>query len=290
MQIFRCLSGLDEARAGWNAAAERVALVPTMGALHDGHLALVDEGRRRAARVVATIFVNPLQFNQKADLERYPRTEESDLAALEAAGCDAVWLPSVEEMYPAGFATTVSVRGLSDRWEGEFRPGHFDGMATVVAKLLIAVAPDVAIFGEKDWQQLAIVRQMARDLNMGVEIIGLPTVREADGLAMSSRNRLLSEEERAAAVALPNALAEARAAIESHEHILVSTLLAVAKAKLIAAGFASVDYLALVDADGLEPLDHASGEMRLIAAATIGKTRLIDNVRVEMATLSPSSM
>ncbi len=262
-----------------------MALVPTMGALHDGHLALVGQGRKRAARVVATIFVNPLQFNQKADLERYPRTEEADLAKLEAAGCDAVWLPSVEEIYPAGFATTVSVSGLSDRWEGEFRPGHFDGMATVVAKLLIATSPDVAIFGEKDWQQLAIVRQMVRDLGVGVEIIGLPTVREADGLAMSSRNALLSEEERAAAVALPDALHEARAAIESGEHILVSTLLAVGKAKLIAAGFATVDYLALVDAATLEPLDHATGDMRLIAAATIGETRLIDNVSVTMDTV-----
>ncbi len=285
MQIFRQLSGLNAARAGWRAAGERMALVPTMGALHDGHLALIAEGKSRAARVMATIFVNPLQFNQKADLERYPRTEEADLAKLEAAGCDAVWLPGVEDIYPPGFATTVSVSGLSDRWEGEFRPGHFDGMATVVAKLLIATAPDVAIFGEKDWQQLAIVRRMVSDLGLGVDIVGLPTVREEDGLAMSSRNALISAEERAAAVAMPDALEEARAAIESGEHILVSTLLAVAKAKLIAAGFASVDYLALVEAASLEPLDHATGKMRLIAAATIGKTRLIDNVSVEMDTV-----
>ena len=285
MQIFRQLSGLDAVRAGWRADKEVVALVPTMGALHDGHLALIAEGQRRAARVVATIFVNPLQFNQESDLERYPRTEEADLDKLKAAGCDAVWLPGVEEIYPPGFATTVSVGGLSERWEGEFRPGHFDGMATVVAKLLVATAPDLAIFGEKDWQQLAIVRQLVRDLGLGVEIVGLPTVREADGLAMSSRNALLSEEERGAAVALPEALAEARASLELREHILVSTLLAVAKAKLIAAGFASVDYLALVDAATLEPLDHATGEMRLIAAATIGKTRLIDNVRVGLDTV-----
>ncbi len=284
MQIFRQLSGLRDARETWRANGKTLSLVPTMGALHDGHLALIAEGKKRAARVLATIFVNPLQFNQKADLERYPRTEEADLAKLEAAGCDAVWLPGVEEIYPVGFATTISVSGLSDRWEGEFRPGHFDGMATVVAKLLIATAPDFAIFGEKDWQQLAIVRRLVRDLGLGVEIVGLPTVREADGLAMSSRNALLSEEERTAAVALPDALAEARAAIESGEHVLVSTLLAVAKAKLIAAGFATVDYLALVDAATLEPLDHATGDMRLIGAATIGKARLIDNVRVELAT------
>ena len=290
MQIFRQLSGLDELRGWWWRAGEGSALVPTMGALHDGHLTLIAEGKCHAARVVATIFVNPLQFNQKSDLERYPRTEEADLAKLEASGCDAVWLPPVEEIYPPGFATTVSVSGLSDRWEGEFRPRHFDGMATVVAKLLIATAPDFAIFGEKDWQQLAIVQQLVRDLSIDTEIIGLPTVREADGLAMSSRNALLSRDERAAAVALPQALEEARAAIGAGEHILVSTLLAVARAKLIAAGFASVDYLALVDAATLEPLDHAQGDMRLISAATIGKTRLIDNVRVEMATLSPASM
>ena len=285
MQIFRQLSGLDELRGWWWRAGEGSALVPTMGALHDGHLALIAEGKCHAARVVATIFVNPLQFNQKSDLERYPRTEEADLAKLEASGCDAVWLPPVEEIYPPGFATTVSVSGLSDRWEGEFRPRHFDGMATVVAKLLIATAPDFAIFGEKDWQQLAIVQQLVRDLSIDTEIIGLPTVREADGLAMSSRNALLSRDERAAAVALPQALEEARAAIGAGEHILVSTLLAVARAKLIAAGFASVDYLALVDAATLEPLDHAQGDMRLISAATIGKTRLIDNVRVEMDTV-----
>lgn len=285
MQIFRQLSGLDVVRGGWRADGERFALVPTMGALHDGHLALIAEGKRRATRVAATIFVNPLQFNQKSDLERYPRTEEADLAKLEAAGCDAVWLPSVEEIYPAGFATTVSVSGLSDRWEGEFRPGHFDGVATVVAKLLISTLPNSAIFGEKDWQQLAIVRRLERDLDIGVDIIGLPTVREADGLAMSSRNALLSKEERAQAAALPQALEEARAAIEAGEHILVSTLLAVAKAKLIATGFASVDYLALVDAATLEPLDHATGDMRLIAAATIGTTRLIDNLRVDLDTV-----
>lgn len=285
MQIVRESIALHALVEGWRRSGQRVALVPTMGALHAGHLALVETGRTRADRVVASIFVNPLQFNQQADLERYPRTEEADLAALEAAGCDAAWLPEVEAIYPAGFATTVSVRGLSDRWEGEFRPGHFDGMATVVAKLLIAAAPDVAIFGEKDWQQLAIVRRMARDLDMGIEIVGVPTVREADGLAMSSRNILLSKEERAQAIALPDALEEARAAIASGEHILVSTLLAVARAKLVEAGFASVDYLALVDADTLEPIDHAGGAMRLIAAATIGTTRLIDNVRVEMDTV-----
>lgn len=286
MQIVRESIALRQLLTRWRGDGERIALVPTMGALHDGHLALIAEGKRHAARVAATIFVNPLQFNQKSDLERYPRTEEADLAKLEAAGCDAVWLPSVEQIYPPGFATTLSVGGLCERWEGEFRPGHFDGMATVVAKLLISTLPNVAIFGEKDWQQLAIVRRLERDLDIGVDIIGLPTVREPDGLAMSSRNVLLSTEERAHAVALPDALREAAAAIEAGEHILVSTLLAVARAKLIKAGFTSVDYLALVDAETLEPLDHATGTMRLIAAATIGGTRLIDNVRVGMDTVA----
>ena len=256
MQIFRRLSGLDRLSAGWCADEEQFALVPTMGALHDGHLALVAEGKRHAARVVATIFVNPLQFNQKSDLDRYPRNEGADLAKLQAAGCDAVWLPSVEEIYPPGFATTVSVSGLSDRWEGEVRPGHFDGMATVVAKLLIAIAPDFAIFGEKDWQQLAIVEQLVRDLGIDTEIIGLPTVREADGLAMSSRNALLSNDERAPAVALPQALDEARASIR-WANIIGFDAAGGGAAKLIAAGFATVDYLALVDAATLEPLDHA---------------------------------
>jgi len=286
MQIFRELSGLDRLSAGWCADDEQYSLVPTMGALHEGHAALVAEGKRHTARVAATIFVNPMQFNDQADLERYPRSEEADLAKLEAAGCDAVWLPSVEEIYPAGFATTVSVRGVSDRWEGEYRPGHFDGVGTVVAKLLISALPNFAIFGEKDWQQLAVIRQLERDLNIGVDIVGFPTVRDPDGLAMSSRNSLLSDGERGQAVALPEALNEARVAIEAGEHILVSTLLAVARAKLVEAGFTKVDYLALVDSATLEPLDHAHGDMRLIAAATIGSTRLIDNIRVEMATVS----
>ena len=283
MQILRETIALRELTGGWRGA--RIALVPTMGALHSGHMALIDAARAQADKVIATIFVNPMQFGPAEDLALYPRQEEADFALLEAHGCDAVWLPGVEDIYPPGFATTVTVAGVSERWDGEARPGHFAGVATVVAKLLIATQPDVALFGEKDFQQLAVIRRMVSDLGLPVEIIGVATVRDPDGLALSSRNAYLTAEQRAAAVALPRALEEARGSIESGEYILASTLLAVARAKLGEAGFTKVDYLALVDADTLEPLDHARGKMRLIAAATIGKTRLIDNICVTSDTV-----
>jgi pantoate--beta-alanine ligase len=271
-------------RAGEDVAAVRrelrgtLALVPTMGALHAGHLRLVEEAKRQAERVAATIFVNPLQFGPTEDLGRYPRQEESDLRLLEAAGCDFVWLPGPADLYPDGFATSVSVGGISERWEGEVRPGHFAGVATVVAKLLIAVVPDVALFGEKDFQQLAVIRRMVADLGLPVRIAGIPTVRDADGLALSSRNAYLSADERARAVALPRALARAAEAIRAGS--AVEQLLAKGRAELLGAGFGRVDYLALVDAESLEPLTEARGEMRLIAAAVIGSTRLIDNLPV----------
>ena len=249
-----------------------------MGALHAGHAALVDEAKRRADRVVATIFVNPLQFGVNEDFGRYPRQEEQDSRLLADHGCDLLWIPSVDDIYPAGFATKISVSGVSERWEGEARPGHFDGVATVVAKLLLSVRPDVALFGEKDFQQLVVIRRMAVDLNIGVEIVGVPTVREPDGLALSSRNAYLSAEERQRAAALPNALNAAREAIRSRAP--VGAALQQAKQSLVHAGFLRIVYLALVDAATLEPLDQPAGEMRLIVAAVIGTTRLIDNMVV----------
>lgn len=255
-----------------------LALVPTMGALHAGHIALVEEGRRRADRVAATIFVNPMQFGANEDLDRYPRQEEQDARMLEEAGCDLLWLPQPNEIYPAGFATTVSVKGIGDRWEGEARPGHFDGVATVVAKLLASIRPDIAIFGEKDFQQLAVIRRMTQDLDLGVEILGFPTVRDADGLALSSRNAYLTPDERERALALPWALKSAAERIRSGAD--VGSALSEAKQALAAAGFGKIDYFALVNSMTLEPLERAVGPMRLIAAATIGRTRLIDNLEV----------
>lgn len=278
MQIVREMSDLGSLVASWRQFGLRIALVPTMGALHDGHLALVSAARQAADRVIATIFVNPLQFNDQGDLDRYPRTEEADIGKLEVAGCDAVWLPHPAQLYPEGFATTISVSGVSDHWEGAHRPGHFDGVATVVAKLFIACGPDIAVFGEKDWQQLAVIRRMATDLGMPVTIIGHPTVRESDGLAMSSRNALLSAEDRAKAVALPKTLDDACqriAAGESVGEVLKDSLGAIATA-----GFGTVDYIAYVDGATLEPLECYRDGGRLIVAANLGKIRLIDNIRV----------
>ena len=284
MQIIREMSGLHEAMAPWREAGERIALVPTMGALHAGHMALVDAARARAGRVMATIFVNPLQFGAGEDLDRYPRQEAEDRALLQSHGCDALWLPRADELYPPGFATTVSVAGVSERWDGAARPGHFDGVATVVAKLLTATRPDVALFGEKDFQQLAVIRRMVADLGLGVEIVGVPTVRDGDGLALSSRNAYLGDEERARAVALPRSLEAAREAILGGEP--VAAALDDAKRALGEAGFGGIDYVALVDAGTLEPVEQPAGTMRLIAAATIGSTRLIDNLCVISDTIS----
>jgi pantoate--beta-alanine ligase len=269
---------LDFALSRFVADGEQIAFVPTMGALHDGHLALVAHGKELVDRVVVSIFVNPLQFNDASDLERYPREEQSDLAKLEAAGCDLVWLPSASDLYPEGFATSVRVAGVSERWEGEHRPGHFEGVATVVAKLFNEVVPNVALFGEKDFQQLAVIRRMAIDLGLCDNIVGVPTVREADGLALSSRNAHLSPDERRQALALPRALEAARAAILSGTAI--DDILGEGRNSLLEGGFSQVDYFAAVDSETLEPLDQLRAGMRLIAAAVIGSTRLIDNVAV----------
>jgi pantoate--beta-alanine ligase len=271
------LEALHTALSEYHAAGEAVALVPTMGALHAGHMALVDAARRRAPRVVVSIFVNPKQFGPNEDLARYPRREAADAQLLSDGGVDILWAPDVDDMYPAGFATTVSVGGVSTVLDGAHRPGHFDGVATVVAKLFGQVRPALALFGEKDFQQLAVVRRMASDLNLQVEIVGVPTQRDDDGLALSSRNIYLDEGERARAVALPRALGEAKRAIERGDD--PATALTAAEAMLARAGF-EVDYVTLVDAETLT--DPVAGHpARLLAAARIGTTRLIDNIAVE---------
>jgi pantoate--beta-alanine ligase len=268
MQILRTRDDLSSARA----AMGRVALVPTMGALHAGHLALVAAARRAAPAVVATIFVNPTQFSAAEGSASYPRTEADDLRQLEAAGCDAVWLPAVGAIYPAGDATAVDPGGPALDWEGTQRPGHFRGMATVVAKLFGLVRPDIACFGEKDWQQLQVVRRMVADLALPLAILGVPTVREADGLAMSSRNRFLSTGERARAPLLHACLQEAAEQVRSRGEAALEE----ARARLGAAGF-GVDYLALVDGPTLRPSPDGN---RIIAAARLGPIRLLDNLAV----------
>jgi pantoate--beta-alanine ligase len=282
MQLIHTLDPLRSAVAALRGDGD-LALVPTMGALHEGHLTLVREAKRKAARVAVSIFVNPLQFGANEDLDAYPRQLERDCALLEAEGVDLVWAPSVTVMYPAGFASTVSVAGVSEGLDGAARPGHFDGVATVVCKLFQQVLPDLALFGEKDWQQLAVIRRMARDLDLARPhadaILGVPTVREPDGLAMSSRNAYLTPEQRAAAVALPTAMRAAITAIESGGDL--AEALAQLSRTLLASGFLSVDYAELCDANDLTVLPGRSAKpMRLLVAARIGKARLIDNMAV----------
>ena len=273
---------MPAALLAWREAGQTIALVPTMGALHAGHLALIDAAKAEADRVVASIFVNPLQFGPTEDLDRYPRQQAEDAELLEQRGCDLLWMPTADQLYPPGFATTVSVSGVSERWDGAARPGHFAGVATVVAKLFTAVRPDLAFFGEKDFQQLAVIRRMETDLGLGIDVRGVATVRDADGLALSSRNAYLTADERSRAMALPRSLEQARDAIVGGKR--VDAVLDDARRMLIEAGFGPIDYFALVDAATLEPLDSPAGEMRLIAAASMGATRLIDNIRVFSAT------
>ncbi|GLK71795.1 pantoate--beta-alanine ligase [Ancylobacter dichloromethanicus] len=262
----------------WRAAGERVALVPTMGALHAGHVALMDAGRALAQRVIVSIFVNPTQFAPTEDLSRYPRTLEADLATADAAGVDLAFVPDAGQMYPEGFATTIALTGPALGLESDFRPTHFAGVATVVAKLLIQSQPDVALFGEKDYQQLQVVSRLVRDLDLPVDIVGVPTVREADGLALSSRNVFLRPEERAAAPALHRALRAAAAAIAEGGDI--TTAVDEARACVATAGF-QLDYLDARHAMTLARVtSHTDGPIRLLVAARIGATRLIDNLAV----------
>ncbi|MBX9758092.1 MAG: pantoate--beta-alanine ligase [Beijerinckiaceae bacterium] len=280
--IVRTIAELRRTTAPWRRAGERVALVPTMGALHAGHVSLVALARTKAQRVAASIFVNPSQFAPTEDFDKYPRTFEADVEKLAAAGCSLVFAPAAAEMYPPGFATTISLEGPAKAGlEDAVRPTHFSGVATIVAKLLIQAAPDVAVFGEKDYQQLAVIRTMARDLDLPVEIIGAPTLREADGLAMSSRNIYLSPAERAAAPALYAAMQACAAKLAKGEAF--GPVLAAGRAHIEQAGFA-LDYLELRDAVTLAPAaPGATGEMRLLAAGRIGSTRLIDNIAIHIA-------
>lgn len=279
MQTIRDLNALRTTTTAFREAGEDVALVPTMGALHAGHMALVEEAKRAAARVIVSIFVNPLQFGPNEDLARYPRREQTDARMLTEAGVDILWAPPVELMYPDGFATNISVSGISEMLDGAHRPGHFDGVATVVSKLFTQTQADIALFGEKDFQQLAVIRRMVVDLNLPVDIRGVPTQREDDGLALSSRNIYLSDKDRAAAVALPRALGVAARRIEQGDD--AASALDQARATLKAAGFA-IDYVELVDAATLGAPDPARA-MRLLAAAKLGGTRLIDNVPVMLS-------
>ncbi len=275
MLIARDLATLAAHRARLAGTAQPLALVPTMGALHAGHVALVEAARQSGAAVAASIFVNPLQFGPSEDFSRYPRDEAGDLAALADAGCALAWLPTVETMYPPDAVTTIDLAGPADNWEGAARPGHFRGVATVVAKLFGQVRPAAAYFGEKDWQQVQVVRRMSRDLHLGVGIVPVPTVRDPDGLALSSRNRYLTPAERALAPLLHRTLATLAATLARGAP--AAPLLSEARARLAASGFAP-DYLALVDAESLVAIPAARPPARLIAAARLGAVRLLDNV------------
>jgi pantoate--beta-alanine ligase len=276
VQIIRSVSALREAVLALKSGGKSIALVPTMGALHRGHLALVAAAAARADHVIASIFVNPKQFGPNEDLERYPRSEAEDLAALDAAGCAIAWVPDVAEMYPEGFAATIAIAGTGEILDGAARPGHFDGVATVVAKLFNQVQPDFAMFGEKDYQQLVLIRRLAADLDFDIAVIGVPTVRDVDGLALSSRNAYLSDADRIRAHMLPRALGEAALALRNGA--AAASVLETARTALIDGGFDRVDYVELRDAKTLAPLERLSTPARLLAAARIGATRLIDNL------------
>lgn len=279
--IVRTVAEMREHVRAWKTAGRRVAVVPTMGALHEGHLSLVRLAQQHAERVIATVFVNPKQFAPHEDFDAYPRGEAADAEKLASVGCDLMFAPNAAEMYAPGFSTLISVSGVSQPLEGAARPQFFGGVATVVAKLFIQSQADVAVFGEKDYQQLQVVRRMARDLDIPVEIIGAPTARADDGLALSSRNAYLSVEERATAVALPTAMKAAAAAVAQGGRIEDAERAAIAA--LRAAGFGQIDYVEIREASDLSrlgpgPIGDAAG--RILVAAWLGKTRLIDNMAV----------
>ena len=281
IQILRTVAAMRATALGWRASGQIIGVVPTMGALHEGHLSLVRTAKAECDRVVVTIFVNPKQFNSPADLAKYPRTEQADAALLTPLAVDAIFAPTADQVYPPGFATAVSVSGVADPLEGTSRPGHFDGVATVVTKLFGMTQASRAYFGQKDWQQLAVVNRFVADLNLPVQIIGVETLREADGLALSSRNARLSREARAIAPALHAAMTACAAAIQTGAN--PTTALATCQSRILAAGFDGVDYVDLRDAATLGPaMDQAP--RRLLAAASVGGVRLIDNIPVHTPT------
>ena len=276
--VSRTVIDLRRRVAQWRQAGEAVALVPTMGALHEGHLSLVRLGQSRARRTITSIFVNPAQFAPTEDFDKYPRTFEDDLAKLATVDCDLVWAPTAKEMYPEEFATRVIPGGAADGLESDFRPHFFGGVATVCCKLFMQAGADFACFGEKDYQQLCVIRQMVRDLNLPLEILAGETVRENDGLAMSSRNRYLSAEERLRAVVIHHVINRVAAAAREGD---ATAAVADGKAALTAAGFGPIDYIAVCDAQSLKAWDRGSGRAgRVLAAAWLGKTRLIDNIAI----------
>lgn len=279
LKVIRTVKDLRKQTAKWRLSDKSIALVPTMGALHCGHLSLVELAAKKAARVVVSIFVNPTQFAPNEDLGRYPRDEAGDLDKLATVAADLVWCPSTDEMYGPNFATQIVPEGAAEGLEGEFRPHHFGGVATVCCKLFSQVTPGIAIFGEKDFQQLAVLKQMVRDLNLPLKIIGAPTMREKDGLALSSRNRYLSDEERKIAPTLYKIVSELAEKVGDGADIASSA--SNARIKLRAAGFSKVDYLDVRDAETLRAVvDPSERNLRVLAAAWLGKTRLIDNVAV----------
>lgn len=276
LAVVRTVADLRRTVAAFRGAGRTIGLVPTMGALHEGHVSLVKGALDRGDIPATSIFVNPTQFGPNEDFAAYPRDEQGDFDKLRDAGCRIVFAPSKDEMYPGQQLTTVTVAGITDGLCGPLRPGHFQGVATVVSKLLLMAMPDRAFFGEKDYQQLQVIKRMVRDLSMPFEIVGMPTVREADGLAMSSRNRYMSPAERAVATGLYRELnAVAKAAREGAS---CTAAAAQASKALLAGGFDKIEYLTVVDAESLEPLEKVSGPARVIAAVRLGRTRLIDNI------------
>ena len=277
MRTVRTVEDLRAQSRAWRQEGLRTAVVPTMGGLHEGHLSLVRKARAKADRVMVTLFVNPTQFNDPKDLEVYPRDEAADAGMLSGVGADLLFAPPPEVMYPPGFATEVRVTGLTDCLCGATRPGHFDGVAQVVTKLLNQARADIAVFGEKDWQQLAIVRRLSKDLDIGTTIIGAPTVRETDGLAMSSRNRYLDAKERNIASNLPRVMRDVTARLTGGHDM--ETACHEGAAALLSAGFQKVDYLECRDGASLAP--SSGPNARLFAAAHLGRARLIDNIPVK---------